>query len=111
MACPENGTAPIGPILGPGKVELETEGGCDVTLGIGILYRGAFGCTARILRNCSGRGRHRQDYLLCLLGSFSNFAGEPSFEPKLRLLHARSLNSIGYKRLDCFFGLGTLEAP
>ena len=110
MAGPENGTAEIGTIPVPGEAELEAEGGCDVTLGIGILYRGAFGCTTRILRNCSGRGRHRQDYLLCLLGSFSDFAGEPSLEPKLRLLHARPLNSIGYKRLNCVFGLGTLEA-
>ena len=111
MAGPENGTAEIGMIPVPGRVELEAEGGCDVTLGIGILYRGAFGCTTRILGNCSGCGRHRQDYLLCLLGSFSNFAGEPSPESNLRRLHARPLSSIGYKRLNYVFGLGTLEAP
>jgi len=66
-----------------------------VTLGIGILYRGAFGGTARLLRNCSGRGRHRKDYLLYLPGSFSSVAGEPSLAPNLRRLHARPLNSIG----------------
>ena len=93
-----------------GKVELETEGGCDVTLGIGILYRGAFGCTARLLRDCSGRGRHREDYLLCFFSSFSYFAGKPSPASNLRRLDARLLNSIGYKRLNCVYGLKTLEA-
>jgi hypothetical protein len=85
----------MGTILGRGKVELETEGGCDVSLGIGILYRRAFGGTAWLLRNCSGHGRHRKDYLLYLTGSFSSVAGEPSLEPNLRWLQARlSIQSV-----------------
>ena len=91
----KTGPAETGMILVPEEVGLEAEGGCDVTLGIGILYRGAFGCTTRILRNCSGRGRRRQDYLLCLPGSFSSVAGEPSLEPNLRWPHARlSIQSV-----------------
>jgi hypothetical protein len=74
-----------------GHSERETQGGCDATLGIGILYLGANCSGAWLHRNCGGCGRNRKDHLLYLPGSFSCIACRPSPAPSLRERLSRCL--------------------